>query len=390
MKRKVLIIGGGVAGPVLGMFLKRAGHEVRVCEARGAFDTVGGGFQIAPNGMRVLDALGLTEEVEQRGHVGRGFWFLNSHGKTVTRFGIDGRPVMLTRADLHRALLDAAARAGVAVEYGRKLERIEERATEVCAHFADGSAAEAELLVGADGTHSRVRALFLPEAAAARPLGMLGLGGFVDAPGAVDERHVDVISFVMGPNGLFGFGALDAAGRRWGWWSHIPHADASDGQRAAKVDGELARRLLLDRFGDYFGPARTFIGNTPSVLCTAIHDLPPLPRWWRGRVVLVGDAAHAMSPVGGQGVSMAFEDAQLLAAVISSSATLDEALAGFEWSRRRRTEPMVARARKNSERNMKPVGPFGEWFRDQMFGLFGPAMGRALNKEYAASAAAVA
>src|SRR5689334_7053 len=117
MKREIIVIGGGIAGPALGLFLKRGGSRVRVLEAHPQLEAVGGGFQVAPNGMRVLAALGIAEAVGRLGHVGEGFTFYNSRGRLLTRVRVPGRPVMLSRAGLHEVLLQAAEQEGVKVEY---------------------------------------------------------------------------------------------------------------------------------------------------------------------------------------------------------------------------------------------------------------------------------
>ena len=383
MKRDVLIIGAGIGGPALGVFLKRAGHRVRVYEAYPRYVAVEGGFQVSPNGMRVLADLGLAAAVESEGAIGQGFWFLNSRGQTLTRFNISGRPVMLQRAPLHRFLLELAEQEGVEVTYGRRLEGVEETDNQVVARFADGTAAEAEVLVGADGVHSRVRAAALPQVPGARALGALAVGGIVTLEGAVDLRHAPYINLVVGPQYQFGFGAIDASAKLWAWWSHIQHPEAAVRERAARVEVNALREQLLGLFGDWWGPAGSFISRTSLPLRTALFDMPPLPRWWAGRVVLTGDAAHAMSPTGGQGVSMALEDAQVLSRLLSTDARLEHCFTEYQLQRQGRVEPMVARARQNHARTMKAVGPTGAWIRDGILKLLGPVIAKGLNREYA-------
>jgi 2-polyprenyl-6-methoxyphenol hydroxylase-like FAD-dependent oxidoreductase len=335
--------------------------------------------------MRVLGALGLAERLEAQGAVGEGFWFLNSAGETLSRFKIQGRPVMVLRSVLHQALVEAARREGVDVEYGWRLESIENGETRVRARSTEGASAEADLLVGFDGTHSRVRALVMPEQAEARALNTIAVGGFVASEEAVSPAHARYINLIVGPQYQFGFAATDPAAQRWAWWSHLHHPDAGSRERSARVDAEALRNLLLASFGDWWGPARSLILRSPTVLRTAVFDVPSLKRWWSGRVVLAGDAAHAMSPTGGQGVSMALEDAQLLSGLLSTDQPLEAILRVYEKQRRARVEPIIAQAKTNSDRVLGKLGPAGEWLRDRFLGALGPVMARGLNRQYAFS-----
>ena len=119
---------------------------------------------------------------------------------------------------------------------------------------------------------------------------------------------------------------------------------------------------------------------------TPIHDVPTLPTWRRGPVLLVGDAAHAMSPAGGQGASLALEDAMLFGKLAADpSRPIEDAMARFESLRRSRAEAMVAQAYENDRRTLKELGPVGMWTRDRvMMPLFASFIERTLNKVYSA------
>jgi 2-polyprenyl-6-methoxyphenol hydroxylase-like FAD-dependent oxidoreductase len=116
------------------------------------------------------------------------------------------------------------------------------------------------------------------------------------------------------------------------------------------------------------------------------HDVPGLPTWHKGPTVLLGDAAHAMSPAGGQGASLALEDAMVLGRLAgAASMPIDDMMARFESLRRPRAEAMVAQAYQNDRRSLKELGPVGMWTRDRvMMPLFASFIERALNKVYTA------
>jgi 2-polyprenyl-6-methoxyphenol hydroxylase-like FAD-dependent oxidoreductase len=125
---------------------------------------------------------------------------------------------------------------------------------------------------------------------------------------------------------------------------------------------------------------------------TPIYDVPTLPSWRRDRVVLIGDAAHAMSPAGGQGASLALEDAMLLGQLVAERARpLEQSFARFEQLRRSRAEAMVKQGYENDQRTLKELGAFGMWMRDTLLmPLFAPMIGKALTKVYAGDPALAA
>lgn len=397
-KRTALIIGGGIAGPALALFLKRQGIEPLVFEAYPRSENVGGGFQIAPNGMCVLEDLGLAEAVTQQGSPARGFCFRNHRGEAIGRMAMNRvRPaVTISRAPFYELLLDEVARQGVKIQYSKRLSHFTEDDRGVVAHFEDGSSARGDFLVGADGVHSRVRGLLFPDAAKARYTGFLGLGAFVKpgtaAPADPTDGHQLV--FVLGPRLQFGYGRMDQAGEeRWGWWCHLPQEkELSRAEVQALTEEEILSRVK-DAFGGWCDPVERFVERSERIIRTAIYDLPSLPSWSRGRVVLIGDAAHAMSPAGGQGASLALEDARALSRLLGAAPLFTPNLSSvevfrnvfreFERARRKRVEPIVAQAHQNDQRTLKTLGTFGMAMRDAMFPLFAPLLGRAMEKQYA-------
>ena len=117
---------------------------------------------------------------------------------------------------------------------------------------------------------------------------------------------------------------------------------------------------------------------------TAIYDVPTLPAWHRGRVMLLGDAAHAMSPAGGQGASLALEDAMMVGRRLADGRRFDDVYIEVERLLRARAERMVKQAADNDIRQVKQLGTFGQWMRDRLFPLFVPLIGRELERQYAA------
>ena len=118
---------------------------------------------------------------------------------------------------------------------------------------------------------------------------------------------------------------------------------------------------------------------------TAIYDVPALPTWYLGRVMLLGDAAHAMSPAGGQGASLTLEDAMLLGSSLADkSRSLTQTFAAVEAQLRKRAERMIRQAAQNDLRQVRELGPFGQWMRDQAFSLVAFIIARELRQQYTA------
>jgi 2-polyprenyl-6-methoxyphenol hydroxylase-like FAD-dependent oxidoreductase len=142
---------------------------------------------------------------------------------------------------------------------------------------------------------------------------------------------------------------------------------------------------MMERYRGWCTPTGELIARSRAWIRTPIYDVPHLPTWHRDRVVLVGDAAHAMSPAGGLGASLALEDAMLLGKLLADRVrSLEESFALFERLRRSRAETIVARGYENDQRSLKELGGFGQWMRDSVFmPLVAPMIGKALTRVYA-------
>lgn len=393
-RRRAVIVGGGIAGPALALFLKRGGVEPEVYEAYRRTDAVGGGFQIAPNGMHVLAALGLADALLEQGSLSGDMAFRNHQGREigVVRTSHTGPAVNVGRSVVHRILRDAMERAGIAVHYEKRLASLAITRGEVNASFEDGSTAAGDFLVGADGVRSRVRALMFPDQAAPRDTEMISIGGFCarDVMPPADPRDMGRLTFLVGPKHQFGYSRMND--RQWGWWCHAHAPARADGATAEDRRALLTmptaalKTAMLARYAGWAEPVERFIAATEDWLRTPIHDVPSLPTWHKGPVLLIGDAAHAMSPAGGQGASLALEDAIVFAKLAEKApGPIEEAMTRFVTLRRARAEAMVAQAYANDRRTLRELGTMGMWARDRvMMPLFARFIERALNRVYTA------
>jgi FAD-dependent urate hydroxylase len=367
--RKVLIVGGGIAGPVAAMALGRAGLDSVVYEAHaGGADDAGAFLTFASNGLDALRAIDAHQLVLEEGFPTPRMEIQSGTGKhlgSVPNGGMlpDGSVSQtLKRSDLYRTLRDEAVRRGARIEYGKRL--VDAGITPdngVAARFEDGTEAEGDLLIGADGIHSRTRRIIDPSAPGARYIPVLNIGGF--ASGVRVPAEPGTFRMVFGKRAFFGY-AVHPSGEVW-WFANPPRPDEPTRAELAAIGTKQWKNMLTDLFAGDDTPAVEIINSTPGELSGwATYDLPSVPTWHRGPMVIVGDAAHATAPSSGQGASMAIEDAIVLARCLRDLPDTPLAFSAYEKLRRARVERIVAHGARTS--NSKAAGPFARIMRDLM------------------------
>lgn len=360
--RMALVVGGGIAGPATAMALQKAGIDSVVYEAhRDGADAVGAFLTLGSNGLAALRLLGVepragfpTPAITLRSWTGKQLGEVPiSAGDTISR--------TLKRADLYGLLREEARARGIRFEHGKRMVAADEAGDRVTAHFADGTEATGDLLIGCDGVHSTVRLSIDPAAPAPTYSGLIGTGGYVR--GVPVDGEPSRYEMIFGRRAFFGY-ATAPDGEVW-WFANLPrrHEPAAGELRAVGED-EWRRRLLEHYAGDA-GPAVALIEATEALKpMSAIHSIPHLPVWHRGRMIVVGDAAHAPSPTSGQGASLAIEDAVVLARYLRDEVGPQAAFARFEAARRPRVERIIkAAARINDS---KAAGPVARVLRDAL------------------------
>ncbi|HSK81901.1 MAG TPA: FAD-dependent monooxygenase [Rubrobacter sp.] len=369
--KRALIIGGGVAGPVAAMALRQAEIDSVVYEAyEGGADDIGAFLTFASNGLDALRTIDANDLVLAEGFPTPRMKIQSGSGKHLGDVPLGGTlpdgtvSQTLKRADLYRALRDEAVRRGARVEYGKRLVGAETTPDRLVARFEDGTEAEGDLLIGADGVHSRTRRLIDPSAPGARYVPVLNIGGY--ARGVSVPAEPGQFRMVFGKRAFFGY-AVHPSGDVW-WFSNPPRADEPTGAELAAKGTEQWREMLLDLFAEDATPAVEIIRSTPGELAGwATYDLPSVPTWYRGPMVIIGDAAHATAPSSGQGASLAVEDAVVLARCLRDLPDVGQAFAAYERLRRARVERIVAHGARTS--NSKADGPVARVLRDLMMPL---------------------
>jgi 2-polyprenyl-6-methoxyphenol hydroxylase-like FAD-dependent oxidoreductase len=380
--RKALIIGAGIAGPIAAILLKKAGIEAELFEARPYSTGIGGGLQIAPNGMHVLAEAGLADDMTRRGSVADAIAFYAQSGARLgsvnrnmqQRFGQPA--VNMPRSTLFETILAKTKAENIDVHFEKRLLRIEDRADRpIVAYFADGSSAEGDLLIGADGVHSAVRNHVVADAPKPFDLDLVSFGGFVPRSLLESAGTPPELIMTVGRSGFFGYGFCGADPNTGAMcWSTQP-TRGIDAATFRAMDQDALRRHLRRYHAGWHAPIPQLIDALQEIVVSASLDLATLRNWSRGRAVLIGDAAHATSPHAGQGASIALEDALRLTRILQAEPETSAAFQHFESERRARVERIVALARRNGNQK-REFGRAGAWFRDQMLRLVLPLNAR--------------
>jgi 2-polyprenyl-6-methoxyphenol hydroxylase-like FAD-dependent oxidoreductase len=380
-KFHVLIIGGGVAGPALALFLKKAGISSAVYEAYAPGGELGGGLGLAPNGMNVLAVLGLANTLKRRASPARENRIYDERGHRFATYDTGGTEfgepnISCMRADLHAVVAEECRRQNITIAYRKRLSRLECRDESVVAHFEDGSSAHGDILVGADGIHSRTRREILPGGPEPEFVGIVGIGGAVpcnDVP-TLSKADTENFNFVFGPEGFFGY-CGGSAGEVM-WWSNLPRERPYSSEELRSLSSQALKTQMLARYGTYYEPIPSLIARTEEIIALNVFDVQSLPRWHDGRVMLIGDAAHAVSPNAGQGASQALEDAMMLAKLLRDCACdYRRAFVLFERERKPRVERVVAEGRRRGG-DKAIVSPFKSKIRNLMLRFLLPVFGR--------------
>jgi 2-polyprenyl-6-methoxyphenol hydroxylase-like FAD-dependent oxidoreductase len=364
--RTALVIGGGIAGPAAAIALQKAGIDAAVYEARSAgADRAGAFLTLASNGIDALRVIGADGHALATGFATPWITLRSGTGKRLGQSptgpsladGTVSRTIK--RVELYRGLHEEALARGVRIEHGKRLVEAHEDGDGVRAVFADGSEAGADFLIGCDGVHSTVRRIVDRAAPAPTYARLLTTGGY--ARGVHMDSEPGGYEMTFGRRAFFGY-AMAPDGEVW-WFANVP-------RRGEPAPGELKaagdwRQPLLDLYIGDAGPAVALIEATTEIMPTsAIHTIPHLPTWHRGRMIVVGDAAHAPSPTSGQGASLSIEDAVVLATCLRDLPDPEAAFARFEAERRPRVERIIKWASRIN--NSKAAGPVGRVLRDAM------------------------
>lgn len=330
--KKIIIIGGGIGGLCTAIALQQYGFDVKVYEKVRKLGEVGAGLTLWSNAIKVLRKLGIADAVINTGSKLKRSQIRADNGETLFDARADeleskyGEPaVAIHRADLHEILINALKPNTLRLDMN--CARFEQNENIVTVHFENGESDSADVLVGADGIHSVVRKQMFPEV-------QLRYSGYTAWRGVVEtenEAALGLTSESWGMGARFGIVRVDKNRIYWFATNNQPLGE--------KATGEQKKSKLLGIFNKWHKPIEHLLDSTPaeSILQNDICDITPFASWTKGRVTLLGDAAHPTTPNMGQGACMAIESAYVLARALNEESDYRSALKRYENERHERT-----------------------------------------------------
>lgn len=361
---EITIIGAGMAGLTTGIALKKFGHQVTIYEQAEQILPVGAAISLWSNGVKCLNYLGLTEQVEKLGGKMDNLAYIDGlTGDVMTQFSlyplieeVGQRPYPVSRAELQNMLMDEFGREDI--HLAKKMISFVEEGERVKIQFADGSEIESDLLVGADGTHSITRAYVLGEQIERRYAGYVNWNGLVDV--SDDYAAADQWTTFVGEGKRVSL--MPVANNRFYFFFDVPLAVGLENDRSQY------KALFKQYFKGWCEPVQKLIDavDVQKTNRVEIHDIEPFANFYKGRVVIVGDAAHSTTPDIGQGGCQAMEDAIYLARSLQiNTLGLQDSLRRYQNKRNERANELVLRARKRCDvTHMKDEAVTREWYEE--------------------------
>ena len=337
----VAIIGGGLAGPVLALCLKKHGITSVMYETRSKDYQRGGNIALAPNALRVLDHIGVYDRLRTSGYNYEEIAFTNGAGHVLGKF-LNGSQreynfpaLRIHRTTVREELVREVERQEIEVHWGKRCVGVKEEGEKsATVLFEGGEEVEAEFVIGTDGIHSLVRSFVAPGAEPAFS-GLMGVMGTVMAEelASLDSDHgLQLPAMLFGASGSFAIMPANFGGEEVGYFATIEAADRGrEGWATLEGNKEEMKKMLSERFleekSSWPELVRELCRKTPAETLTSwpFFSVPHLETWssLKKRVTVIGDSAHAIPPTGGQGAAMAFEDAETLAYVLSRAFATD-------------------------------------------------------------------
>lgn len=333
---KTIIIGGGIAGLTTAIALEQQGFDTQVYEAQPKLSVAGAGIWMATNAMQVFERLGLASDIKRNGmpldkieiadyklrtiQATSQLLFVEQYGFSVTS---------ILRSRLRDTLVE---HYGKPIYTGKRLDRVLDNGKSVKAHFVDGSHVSGEILIGADGIHSAVRQQLFPRSQI-RYSGQTCWRGIADI--SLDPPFERACVETWGKKYRFG---LSVISEKEVYWFAVAKAP-----RGGKDDRTMLKGKLQGMYADFSNPIPAILSATPAerIIRNDITDLQAIGNWYKGRICLIGDAAHATTPNMGQGGGQAVEDAWFLSRILKDEKDYQQAFQQFQRKRQKKVAQVV-------------------------------------------------
>ncbi len=346
---KVIIIGAGIGGLTAGLTLRRAGYAVEIYEKTNQIRPAGAGISVWSNGVKVLNSLGLGDEIAKIGGQMDVMEYRSHHNELFNRISlhpviktVGQRPYPVSRTELQSLLLKTFNTETETVKLNAQCIGVEQDEHRVTAYFADGYQTSGDVLIAADGVHSKLRDYVVGRPVELRYAGYVNWNGLVEIREDLGDKNTWIIYVGEGKRASM----MPIGNHRFYYFFGCPMA------KGTVVEPQYRKQELKHLFAGWPFPVQRLIErlNPHESNRLEIHDLDPLETLVKGRVALLGDAAHATTPTLGQGGCQAMEDAEIISRfLLTTNLGVEDALKRYEAERKERTSTLVLKARKRAD-----------------------------------------
>ncbi len=370
--KTAIIIGCGIAGPVMAMALQRIGVTATIYEGQQQPNDDKGVFLgISPNGLNVLKEFMPLENL-LTDYTPASMTFYNAKNKCIGSIDnsrqqkmYGAATIQLKRGQLNKQVREAAIKKGIHIQFGKKLTNLTQHNNMVTAFFEDGTNITTDFLIGCDGIHSATRKSIFPGAPRLCYTGLLSTGGF-SVPGDM-EGLAGSIRMIFGEKAFFAY-AVSNKNEVW-WFNNIASAKEPQRNELNNIEQQALKERLLEAHENDPALVSDIIRSANHIEVYPIYDIPFLQQWYKGNVCLIGDAAHATAPHIGQGASLALEDTLVLAKCIRDLPEITTAFTMFQQLRQHRVQKIIRQARKVGNSKTTP-NKLQQFFRDLLLPVF--------------------
>jgi 2-polyprenyl-6-methoxyphenol hydroxylase-like FAD-dependent oxidoreductase len=398
---KVIVIGAGPAGLITALRLKQANNAQPVIyELRAKPGNIGGAIQLPPNGVRLLDRLGLLPRIQARAFSGSRLMLHSTRSEVLvdldraaaTRKDVNFEYMRILRGDLMDVLMEAVHEQKITIHFSKQLQSIEETGSDVGVTFADGHHDSGELLLGCDGIHSAVRSLHIDPSVHPEYTGISNMFGLLPTS-ALEAANFPIepaLHATMTTDGMLGLSPYSREGDHLYWFfsqsvplpgDHSREGWQATGEREVNRFKDQLLRSLEGATGAWIQTLKDVVQKTDSIKFYPVFKLPAESKWFSDHCLLMGDAAHAMPPHLGQGTSMALEDAFLLSRLLDDKPRpLSDFFSLYQTVRRPRTSE-IGKASAGRATGRHTVSPFMQRVRELGIGI-GFQLYKAANLQY--------